>query len=350
MKTVLVTGAGGNASQNFLRSIHGFRLVGVDMSPYHLATSRLDARYLIGRSDSPDYVDELNAIIDVEGVDFLHAQPDVEVECISQNREAIHAQTFLPPHESIVLCHNKYQTNQRLKEKGIPVPKSFLVERIEDIPDMLSEFRTEKAWLRAVRGAGSRAALPVKTKRQAEEWIHYWRANRSLESKDFMLSEFLPGKEYAFQSLWMHGALVCSAARERMEYMFGNIMPSGQSSSPSIARSVHNQAVNKTAVRAIMATGHQDGIYCVDLKEDADGVPCVTEINIGRFFTTSNFFTEAGCNMPQIYLELGMGGEIPQMPRYDCVPENLYWVRGVDREPRMFREEEFVASYVKEHA
>lgn len=342
MRTILVTGAGGNASQNFLKSLSGYRTIGVDINKYHLATANVDVRILGSGCASPEYVGELNAVIDREGVEVVHPQPDIEVETISLHRGEIHAKTFLPKHESIVLCHDKYRTNQRLKDRGVPVPKSYLVERTEDIPEILSSFNTKTAWCRAVRGAGSRAALPVKTARQAEEWIRYWRENRSLESKDFMLSEFLPGKEYAFQSVWHNGSLVCSAARERMEYMFGNIMPSGQSSSPSVAKSVHNQQVNKNAVRAILATGTpQNGIYCVDMKENAEGEPCVTEINIGRFFTTSDFFTKAGCNMPMIYLDLAFGGEIPEMSRYDCVPENLYWVRGVDREPMFLHEEDF---------
>ena len=50
------------------------------------------------------------------------------------------------------------------------------------------------------------------------------------------------------------------------------------------------------------------GVFCVDLKEDEAGRPLVTEINAGRFFTTSNFLAEAGANMPYSYVELALGG------------------------------------------
>jgi len=343
MRTILVTGAGGNAAQSFIESLRlgeEVRIVGVDVAPYHLQCADVDARYIVPKCSDPSYLDELRTIIENENVDLVHAQPDVEVEFISEHRDEIPATTFLPPHEAVLLCHDKLKTSKRLASYDIPHPRSYLVERVEDIPWILRQFHTEKAWCRAIRGAGSRAALPVSTKRQAEEWIHYWRANRELESKDFMLCEFLPGREYAFQSLWYEGELVTSMARERMEYMFGNIMPSGQSSSPSVAKTVHDDMVNETAVRAILASGGAPhGIYCVDLKENGGGIPCVTEINIGRFFTTSNFFSHAGCNMPYIYTGLALGEARDGAKQYNAVPKDLYWIRGVDRKPQMFTEE-----------
>ncbi len=36
-----------------------------------------------------------------------------------------------------------------------------------------------------------------------------------------------------------------------------------------------------------------------------------TEINIGRFFTTIHFFTQAGLNMPEIFMKLAFGEPVP---------------------------------------
>jgi carbamoyl-phosphate synthase large subunit len=187
-------------------------------------------------------------------------------------------------------------------------------------------------WLRATRGAGSRAALPVRNTKQADGWLDYWADHAGLSPADFMVSEFLPGTEFAWQSVWWHGRLVTSMARERVEYLFGSLMPSGQSSSPAVARTVNRADVNEVgtaAVRAVMPEPH--GVFCVDLKSAADGTPRVTEINAGRFFTTSNFFAHAGLNMPAMYLRLATGEQPPSdLPAYDPLPANLYWVRMVD--------------------
>jgi len=147
-----------------------------------------------------------------------------------------------------------------------------------------------------------------------------------------MVSEFLPGAEFAWQSLWHEGRLVTSQARQRVEYFWGNHTPSGQSSSPSVAKTVNRDDVNKAgeaAVRAVAERPH--GVFCVDMKENAAGDPLVTEINPGRFFTTSNFFAHAGLNMPDMYVQLGLGNALDATPPvYNPLPENLYWVRMID--------------------
>jgi ATP-grasp in the biosynthetic pathway with Ter operon len=157
-----------------------------------------------------------------------------------------------------------------------------------------------------------------------------------------MVSEFLPGREFAFQSVWLDGRLVTSAARERLEYVFGHLMPSGQSSSPSVARTVHRDDVNELATTVVRAVDQQaTGVFCVDLKEDEDGKPLVTEINAGRFFTTSNFLAEAGANMPYSYVRLALGEDVNGLPPYDAVEEGLYWVRMIDMGYKLVREGEW---------
>jgi carbamoyl-phosphate synthase large subunit len=317
-------------------------VVGVDINVWHLELAEVDARYLVPRALDPDYLSKLRNVIRKERIEFVHPQPDVEVEVISDHRDELGARTFLPSKEAVRLCRDKMATFRRLRAAGVPVPQSYLVHRIEEVPRILRKLRqsAHPAWLRAVRGAGSRAALPVKTVRQAREWIHYWRTMRALESRDFMLAEYLPGAEYAFQSLWKDGDLVTSACRMRLEYLMGNLSVSGQSSSPSVAVTVHKKAVNEVASKAIQAVDRRaQGVFCVDLKENIEGIPCVTEINAGRFFTTSNFFAVLGANMPQDLVRLAFGDRLPKRKRYDAVPANRYWVRLMDAGPVLVRGE-----------
>ena len=155
-----------------------------------------------------------------------------------------------------------------------------------------------------------------------------------------MISEFLPGREFAFQSLWHDGSLVESQTRERVEYLFGSLVPSGQTSTPSVARTVQRPDVAEIATKAVRAIDpNANGVFCADLKEDASGRPRVTEINAGRFFTTSNFFATAGLNMPYDYLRLAAGHAVPE--RIEPLEEGLYWIRMVDMGYRLVREGEW---------
>ena len=152
-------------------------------------------------------------------------------------------------------------------------------------------------------GSGSGPVLaPVRARRsrcrsgrQALAWIRWWIDERGLRASDFMVSEMLPGREFAYQSVWQDGELIAGQARERVEYLYGHLTPSGQTSTPSVARTVSIPAVDDLAKRAIRALDPRPrGVFCVDIKESATGVPKVTEINAGRFFTTSNFFAARG--------------------------------------------------------
>ncbi len=341
---ILVTGAGGPAGINFVECLRmskrPFHIVGADINRWHLELPRVDDRYVVPRADNDRYVPTLKRIIDREEIDVLHAQPDVEVEVISEHRDEFEARMFLPSKETIRICHDKMGTQTLLRSADVPVPRSHNVERIGDVSEIMARLSRNgsQVWLRAVRGAGSRAAIPVRTPRQAGDWIHYWSTMKDLRAADFMMAEFLPGREYAFQSLWRNGNIVTSACRMRLEYLFGHLTISGQSSSPSVAVTVHDEGVNRIATRAVKAVDSKaTGVFCLDLKENADGRPCVTEINAGRFFTTSNFFARLGANMPLDLVRLALGERIPSRPKYNAVPPDCTWIRLVDARPTLVR-------------
>lgn len=349
MKRILVTGAGGSAGMNFMRSLRladeTLYIVGTDINKYHMELSKADVNYIVPRFDEPEYIETLNKIIEKEKIGFLHCQPDTELRVISGNREKIEARTFLPSKEAIRIALDKMEFSRYMEKNNIPVAKAFLISKPDDINfaiKKLSSSSKDKMWLRATSGAGSRASLPVINYDQALMWIEYWNMMKDVKYGEFMMSEFLPGKEFAFQSLWQKGRLITSQARERLEYVFGSRMPSGQSSSPTIARTVHRDDVNQIATSAIKILDNDaNGIFCVDLKENSSGVPCVTEINVGRFFTTSIFFAVAGSNMPYHYIKMGFNEELPDLPKYNALPENLYWIRQIDCGEKLVREGEW---------
>jgi len=338
MTRILLTGAGGSAASNFYDALKlsdpSIYVVGVDIKPYHLELINVDKRFIIPAVTEPGYIDTINKIIDQEKIDFVHPQPDVEVHFLSQNTDKIHAPIFLPPYEVVERCHDKMAFNKLMTKAGVAVPKAYHITSQDVLKEALEDLLKiqPKVWLRAIRGAGSRGSLPINSFYQGDAWIDYWRNFRGIDYGDFMASEFLPGHEFAWQSLWYEGEIVTAQARERLEYIFGNLTPSGQTSSPSVAKTVNRDDINEigqASVRAVSDKPH--GVFCVDMKESADGVPKVTEINAGRFFTTSNFFAHAGLNMPAMYIELALNGTLKVKPKQlNPLSSDLYWVRMID--------------------
>ena len=98
-----------------------------------------------------------------------------------------------------------------------------------------------------------------------------------------------------------------------------------------------DEDVTNVAIASVKAVNENPhGIYGVDMAYNFEGVPCPTEINISRFFTTVYFFTVAGLNMPEIFKDLALYGEKPVLDDHiNPLPDGLMWLRGMDTEPKL---------------
>jgi hypothetical protein len=332
MHRILLTGVGSPASQNVLRSLRDapepFYVVGCDANRYHLEWGDLDRAYEAPMTDSPEYLPFLQNLITKEKIEFLHGQPDWEVAWLAQHFNHLPVRTLLPNYDAVRACQDKAVCAERWYEAGLRHDPLRLVNDYHDLDAVAQELGLP-FWLRATSGAGARGSCKVNRIEQGRAWLAYWQA--SGVTWQFMAQQYLGGPEFAFQSVWHAGRLMTSAARERLEFVFPQHAPSGVTSSPVVARTVHNQEVNRVATQAILSVDPEpNGIYCVDLKCDDCGLPRPTEVNVGRFFTTSYFFTTAGANMPYLYTLLGLGRRPFTLPTYDAVPAGLYWIRHID--------------------
>jgi hypothetical protein len=342
---LLLTGAGGSASENFLdairldKDLNSFT-IGIDSSRYHIKLSSADRTLLVPRADSVDYIPNINQFIDQFKVDVVHAQPDVEVMELGKKRSQINASIFLPPQDEIELASDKFRLNTKMNSCGIETPMSADGMSEEEIHESLTTLLkvVPKVWVRAKTGAGSKASLPVSKTSQGISWIKWWIEERNMNWGNFQCSEFLPGREFALQTIWQDGVMKAAEARERVEYLYGFLAPSGQSSTPSVARATSNPEVFSIGISAIRAlSSNPHGVYCVDLKTDFAGKIKVTEINTGRFFTTSNFFAHAGVNMPAMSVRAALGENL-EIISPGSIPEGTYWIRMVDMGYKMVSE------------
>ena len=336
MTTVLLLGAGGSAAANVLdalrRGSSPYRVVGADASAVKLHLSCADERIVIPRATEHDYADAIVAAVERYSCDVVHPQPDADVLAIGNIRSEIPAATYLPAQASLELAADKLTFNSRLRNAGVAAPATVPFSEVDDVAPATAKLLTEhdRVWVRARRGAGGRASLPVRTGVQAEAWVRWWIEERGLQASDFMASEYLPGREFAYQSVWQDGELVAGQSRERLEYLYGHLTPSGQTSTPAVARTVNEPAIDELAQHAIRAIDAEPrGAYCVDIKESVGVTAKVTEINAGRFFTTSNFFAAAGLNMPDLLVRCALG-ERPPRSGSSPLPSDLFWIRMVD--------------------
>lgn len=334
MKRILVTGAGGAPATNFVRSLRlvkdePFHLIGVDADKYYLQRAETDEKYLIPPCSDPQYIPLLNRIIEQTGAELIFAQPDVEIDYISQHRDEIKCRVFLPAKETVTICQNKFLSFEKWKEAGLVVPDTMMIENEDDLHKAFETFGP-KIWLRAVQGAFGKGSLPTDNYDQAKAWLDFQRGWGTFSAAVCLLPESI-----TWQSIWKDGELVVAQGRKRLYWEFANRAPSGITGLTGTGVTMSDPVLDDLALRTIHAIDKKPhGIFSVDMTYDVRGVPNPTEINIGRFFTTHLFFSQAGLNMPYIFVKLAFGEDIPPIAKkMNPLPEGLAWVRGMDIEP-----------------
>ena len=333
MKRVLVTGAGGAAAIGFTRSLQlapeRFYLIGVDSNKYNLVRAQTNERFLLPSADHPSYIPMLKQIIQESGVELAYAQTDYEIPVISRHRDIIGAKVFMPSHEAIETCLNKFESYKRWAQAGIKVPKTALLLTSDDLRSAMAKFGP-KVWIREISGGAGKNSLPTDDFHQANSWIDFHRGWGK-----FSAAELLGTTSVTWQSIWWQGELVVAQSRKRLYWEFASRAPSGITGITGTGVTIKDSEIDDIAQHAILAIDRcPHGIFSVDLTYDREGIPNPTEINIGRFFTTHFFFTVAGLNMPYIYTKLGYGETPPQVScKVNPLEAGLAWVRGMDTEP-----------------
>ena len=205
---------------------------------------------------------------------------------------------------------------------------------------MFAEIETRPVWVRGsgVPGIGiGVASLPCASPAHATAWVdhhHGWGR--------FIASEYLPGDNLTWLCLWNRGTLVCSQSRRRVSYVIPHVSPSGITGAPAVSHTIRRQDVNEigeAAMRAIDKAPH--GVFFLDFKCDAKGSPRVTEVNAGRFGTTSpHFYAKAGFNVVQVLVRLAYGEDAGAVTGFDVLPADLYWIRTLDCGPVLISADE----------
>ena len=333
---MLLLGCGGNAGINFVKSIkQGSKetfVYGLDTNKYNVYLSNCDVKEVKTFRNDEEKVAFILELVKKNNIQFIHAQPDPEVSFLIRNRDKFKKYVIEYSDGDSEICGNK-QTFQQLVKNclNLSYVSYGLVEALNN-PRLFDELVGSggKVWFRAISGAGSRAALPISSFEMMVEWSKYWKAKSGLKDEDFQICEMLPGREYAVQTFWINGELYQSQARERLVYFFGSLMPSGQSSTPAVARVIKDPEVYAMAhdvVRSVNSKPH--GIYCVDMKTNANYQIIPTEINYGRLFTTSDFFSTVGVNTPYALADYHINNKLPEK-KINSVDKDYYWIRGLD--------------------
>ena len=339
MRRVLITGCGGIGGVNFCRALRlsgDYFIVGGDHFKYHLIFADVDVRVQTPRHDDPGFIPKICEVIKAYDIEFIHPQPTVEAYELSRNSDYISAKVYLPNAEAMARGFDKLETARALSRKGVPVPRFASLDGLEKL--------NSPYWVRTRRGAGGRLSLPCSSADEVLCWVELWNKRGVTVPSDWIVQEYVGGRDIAWDSLWYEGKLVTSYARERLEYPFKHLVPSGIGGTPVVAKTIHDDSINEVGVKAVLAVDERPhGFYCVDLKYEDK--PYVTEVNVGKAHTTLPLWSYAmqkflgEPSMVDIYVRLGLGEDCPDVPKFNLYPEDYYIIRHIDCGSWLWRED-----------
>lgn len=353
MTRILISGAGGVPTENVIRSWlaagDGEEIIGMGSEPSDLILSAAARKYIVPYAVDPAYKAALAKVLAEARPDLAHFQNDVEILEASRLRADIMAagvKLFMPRHEVVENCVDKGKSAKIWRAAGVRIPQTMDIDTQDDLKKAFSALGDGQGriWLRARVGGGGKGALPTNDVEFAARWI-----DRFKGWGKFTAARLLTEKTVTWLSIWHKGELVVAQTRKRKSWNFGNRTLSGVTGVTGVGETCSSGEIDKIAQDAILAIDSRPhGIYGVDMTYDQDDIPNPTEINISRFFTTVFFFTQAGLNMPKIFKDIALYGKFPSLTRkINPLPDGLLWIRSMDREPLLIREDEMFARLVR---
>ena len=108
--------------------------------------------------------------------------------------------------------------------------------------------------------------------------------------------------------LYFNGKLIRAAVGERVNYIMAKVAPSGITGNTSFGRLLNEpkifQIANKAMDLLFDKTGaEKHGFFTIDFKEDAEGTPLITEINV-RHVAFTQCFAAGGANFAEDTIRL----------------------------------------------
>ena len=345
--TLLVMGAGSAGAENLIRSLReahpSLVLLGCNDNRFVVKCSAADRRYVMPPTGSPRFIGALDELMCASGAHLVIPTTDRHVQALSDARARLRGKVFLPAARVIALCRDKYRLITKLRQEGIAVPVTYPVRDSAGVDAIFSRLRSSgRAWCRPRTGTCARGGGAVSTPDEARRWMTVWNTMQGVPISSFTIAEFLPGREILCQSVWHRGRMVVANTFERLAYFGADNIPSGVTSLSSLAKTVVEPGVVQLCQAAITAIAPgASGAFSVDVKEDGNGRPHVTEINAGRFFMAMTAFDRVlKHSIALTYVRLALGDPVDHGEAYDAV-DGYYMVRDMDMQPAVLHADDF---------
>ncbi|WP_219928755.1 ATP-grasp domain-containing protein [Flavobacterium pallidum] len=349
---ILITGVGGPTPRSFAIALKKysfykrFELFGTDINPLAIGLYQNDLfnkTYVIPPASSPDYWTAIEKIIKEQNIDAAVILPEMEVMEWSKRKMTaeLPCKALIPDHSMAELLVDKSKMTEILKDLDM-VPPSVSFSR--DIASLKEVFDTLKGnfWVRSTSGTSGLGSLKVDSEDSLKNWIQI-----NPNVTQFIASKFLPGRNLACKMLYFNGKLLRTACAERVNYIMAKVAPSGITGNTSFGRLLNEPELVKEAKRAMdhlfAHTGAaQHGFFTVDFKEDENGKPYITEVNV-RHVAFTQCFAAGGANFASDTVRLlDNDADFDHGYKMYEFEKDLIFLRDVDSLPILMKEHQLL--------
>jgi len=350
---ILITGVGGPTPRSFAISLRKYgkyqtaELVGTDSNQLAIGLYQpelFSEAFLVPAATDPEYWIRIEEIVNANAIDAAVVLPEQEVlEWGRRQATGVLPCSALIPDISIAeALVDKARMTQLLSPIG-SVPRS--VEFNRDLTDLsrVTDQLKFPFWVRSASGTSGLGSLKVEDMAALRNWILI---NPTIHK--FLASEFLEGRNLACKLLYFKGKLMRAASAERVNYIMSKVSPSGITGNTSFGRLLNEpDLVVKAGVamqRLFESTSSRPhGFFTVDFKENGDGFPLITEINV-RHVAFTQCFAAAGANFAEDTISL-----LTEDPSFEKdykmykFQKDLIFLRDVDALPVVMKESQLLS-------
>ncbi len=288
---VLVTGAGGPAGVAVIRSLlrrDDVEVFAADMDGWASGLYMVPPthRRIVPPGRSAEFFDAVRAMVTGDRLDAIVSTVDVELPALAARRDELGAILVAPSAEALTTCLDKWLLVQAC-QGAARVPETALLTA-----EGVARDWTFPVLVKPRAGAGSRG-------------VHVIESRAALEAmpldEAILIQEYLPGEEYSVDVLMGEaGNAIAAVPRLRARVDSG----------VAVAGRTVNRADLRDAAEALARAAGIVGVANVQLRETADGVPALLEIN-PRFSGSMPLTVAAGADMPSLVLDQALGRPIP---------------------------------------
>ena len=330
--TVIITGAGAPGAPGVIKSLRdngerSIRVVGVDASSEAVGFRLADAGYQIPMANAPDFIDRLLEISIKEKARAILPLVTRELEILSLNKDKFQKEgviVSISDYSPLTIANNKGQLLSYMKDKGLPVPRFFIVNSKDEFVKAVKKlgYPEEPICFKPVQANGSRGFRIIDSQINRYKLLFEMKPTSTYitldeitsildETKIFpqlIVMEYLPGKEYSVDLLVNQGKPLYTLPRRR------DAMNAGISIKGEI---VNEYDIIHYCNEIVQSLGLHGNIG-IQVKRDKNNLPLILEIN-PRIQGTIVHCTGAGVNLPYYAVKLALQEEIPKVNvRWNC--------------------------------